>query len=77
MMAQHNYQVLYNNTQQIAGHAKKKIADVDACSLYPSAVNTMLIYLQGASEELQQNLLNDDVLKNKMDTLSDFNIENA
>ena len=42
---------------------KKKIADFDACSLYPSAMNRMLGYLKGTPKVLQQNMLNYDFLK--------------
>ena len=44
-------------------HVKKKIADFDACSLYPSAMNRMLGYLKGTPKVLQQNMLNYDFLK--------------
>ena len=50
-----------NSIKEITVHdLKKKIADFDACSLYPSAMNRMLGYLKGTPKVLQQNMLNYD-----------------
>ena len=45
-------------------HVKRKIADFDACSLYPSAMNRMLGYLIGKPKILTQSQLNYNFLKN-------------
>ena len=45
-------------------HVKRKIADFDACSLYPSAMNRMLGYLIGKPKILNQSQLNYKFLKN-------------
>ena len=45
-------------------HVKRKIADFDACSLYPSAMNRMLGYLIGKPKTLNQSQLNYNFLKN-------------
>ena len=44
-------------------HVKKKLADFDACSLYPSAMNRMLGYLKGTPKVLTN--LSYDFLKNQ------------
>ena len=43
-------------------HVKRKIADFDACSLYPSAMKRVNGYLKGEPKII--NNLNDDFLKN-------------
>ena len=45
-------------------HVKRKVADFDACSLYPSAMNRMLGYLIGKPQILNKSQLNYDFLKN-------------
>ena len=47
-------------------HVKRKIADFDACSLYPSAMNRMLGYLRGKPQILNNSQLNYDFLKKQM-----------
>ena len=39
-------------------HVKRKLADFDACSLYPSAMRRILGYLKGSPKVLQQEHLN-------------------
>ena len=51
-----------NNKQY---HVKQKIADFDACSLYPSAMYFMLGFWKGLPKVLQNTSY--DFLKNKMD----------
>ncbi len=43
----------------------RKLADVDACSLYPSAMFRMLGYLKGAPKVLNNNELNYNFLNNQ------------
>lgn len=45
-------------------HVKRKLADFDACSLYPSAMNRMLGYLIGKPKILDKTQLNYNFLKN-------------
>ena len=45
-------------------HVKRPVADFDACSLYPSAMNRMLGYLIGQPKVLNQSQLNYNFLKN-------------
>ena len=49
-------------------HVKRKVADFDACSLYPSAMNRMLGYLIGKPQILNKSQLNYDFLKKPMVT---------
>ena len=39
-------------------HVKRKLADFDACSLYPSAMRRILGYLKGTPKVLKQEHLN-------------------
>ena len=39
-------------------HVKRKLADFDACSLYPSAMNRMKGYLRGIPKVLNSSQLN-------------------
>ena len=39
-------------------HVKRKLADFDACSLYPSAMNRMKGYLRGTPKVLNKSQLN-------------------
>ena len=62
--------VVANSNKQY--HVKRKTADLDACSLYPSA----MYYMDGFLED-KPKIINDksyELLKNKMDILLELNL---